>query len=160
MRGLWRQSKDVEVQNSIPCLSGWKDRPEKLAVRVHQLLFSKSVFLKTKCGAMPLQEFTKQREGQKKGEFDLTCSADPWTIHYFMLWCLAIVFQKDEKCESGVVILIQGSATFRRWKNVQNCSGGQSDRFKLDLHKSITVLAGLVIQGMSFRRQPECNLEF
>lgn len=64
--------------NYLTCLGGWKDTPKKLAIRVHQLLFSKSVFLKIKCGAMLLWEFTEQFEGQKKrGEFDLTCLADP-----------------------------------------------------------------------------------
>lgn len=37
---------------------------KELAVRVHQHLFSKSVFLKTKCGTILLGEFKKQFEGQ------------------------------------------------------------------------------------------------
>lgn len=138
------------VRNYLPCLSGWKDTPKKLAVRVHQLLFSKSAFLKTECGAMLLREFTKTIWRPQNGESNLTCSADPYTKHYFMLCCLPIVFRKDGKCKSAVVILIQRSAACRRYRNRPNCSAGQNGWFKLELHKCSTILAGLVIQGLRF----------
>lgn len=60
----------------LPCLAGWRDPPKKMAVRVHQLWFSKSVFLKTKCGAMLLQ-ISQNNLKAKNREFDLMCSADP-----------------------------------------------------------------------------------
>lgn len=134
----------------LPCLSGWKDTPKNLAVRLHRLLFSKSVFLKTKYGAMLLWEFTKTIWRPQNGDSNLTCSADPYTKHYFMLCCLPIVFRKDEKCKTAVAILIQRSAACRRRKNRQNCSGSQSGWFELELHRRSTILAGLAIQGLRF----------
>lgn len=65
--------------NYLACLGGQKDIPKKLAVRVHQLLFSKSVFLKIKMWGNAIMGVHKtiQRPKEKRGEFDLTCLADP-----------------------------------------------------------------------------------